>query len=88
MSEERIPSRPELYIRSIVFWVISFLWLIIIVTGTLLAFPFSVHVRYRVASGWAKGTIDLLRVICNVNYKVEGMDNLPEGAAIVMAKHQ
>ena len=88
MSEERIPSKPELYIRSIIFWVLSFLWLIIIVTGTLLTFPFSVHVRYSVASGWAKGTINLLRIICNVNYKVEGIENLPQGAAIVMAKHQ
>ena len=88
MSEERIPSKPELYIRSIVFWVVSFLWLIIIVTGTLLAFPFSVHVRYKIASGWAKGTINLLRIICNVKYRVEGLENLPQGAAIVMAKHQ
>lgn len=88
MTKERMPSKPELYIRSLIFWVLSFFWLIVIVTGTLLAFPFSVHVRYSIASSWAKGTIDLLRIICNVNYKVEGMENLPEGAAIVMAKHQ
>ena len=88
MTNERVPSKLELYIRSIIFWVLSFFWLIVIVTGTLLAFPFSVHVRYKIASGWAKGTIDLLRIICNVKYKVEGLENLPQGAAIVMAKHQ
>jgi len=88
VTNERVPSKLELYIRSIIFWVLSFFWLIVIVTGTLLAFPFSVHVRYKIASGWAKGTIDLLRIICNVKYKVEGLENLPQGAAIVMAKHQ
>jgi len=88
VTNERVPSKLELYIRSIIFWVLSFFWLIVIVTGTLLAFPFSVHVRYRIASGWAKGTIDLLRIICNVKYRVEGLENLPQGAAIVMAKHQ
>lgn len=83
-----MPSKPELYIRSLIFWVLSTLWLGIVVPMTLLSFPFSVHVRYRVASMWAKGNIEMLRVICNVNYKVEGLENLPQGAAIVMSKHQ
>lgn len=88
MSDVRIPSKPELYIRSIIFWTLSTLWLAVIVPMTLLAFPFSVHVRYKIASGWARGVVELLRIICNVNYKVEGMENLPQGAAIVMSKHQ
>ena len=88
MSNERMPSMVELYVRSVIYWLVSILWLAVVVTATLLAFPFSVHVRYAIASSWAKVSVELLRIICNVNYKVEGMENIPQGAAIVMAKHQ
>jgi len=30
----------------------------------------------------------LLKVLCKLSYEVEGNENLPEGAAIVLAKHQ
>ncbi|MDH5766925.1 MAG: 1-acyl-sn-glycerol-3-phosphate acyltransferase [Gammaproteobacteria bacterium] len=88
MSNERTPSMVELYVRSVIYWLASVLWLAVVVTATLLAFPFSVHVRYAIASSWAKVSVELLRIICKVNYKVEGMENIPQGAAIVMAKHQ
>lgn len=82
-------TKGMLYIRSIVYWILSILWLSIIVGATLLAFMFPVSVRYGIASGWAKGSILLLKWICGVHYKVEGMENIPaSGAAIIMAKHQ
>jgi len=89
VSEARIPSKIELYIRSIIYWIVSFIWLVLVVgTEVIFTFPFSVHVRYKVGSSWAKGNINLLKWICNVNYKVDGMENIPAGAAIVMANHQ
>ena len=88
MSDVRIPSKVELYIRSIIYWLVSIIWLVIVVGTELLTFPFSVHVRYKVGSSWAKGSVNLLKWICNVNYKVEGLENIPDGAAIVMANHQ
>lgn len=82
-------TKAVLYLRSLIFWGLSIIWLSIIVGTTLLAFAFPVSVRYGIASGWAKGTVLLLKWICGVKYEVEGMENLPaEGAAIVMAKHQ
>lgn len=88
MSEVRIPSKVELYVRSIIYWIASFIWLVLVVGTEMFTVPFSVHIRYKVGSCWAKGNISLLKWICNVNYKVEGMENIPEGAAIVMSNHQ
>lgn len=88
MSDVRIPSKAELFIRSLLFWILSTLWVAVIVPSVLLAFAFPIRVRYAIASSWAKGTILILKWVCNLDYKVEGLENLPQGAAMVMAKHQ
>ena len=69
MSEVRIPSKPILIIRSAVYWVLSILWLAIVVSTTTFAFPFSVHVRYRIISNWAKGSINLLKELRSYKWK-------------------
>ncbi|MDA8094845.1 MAG: lysophospholipid acyltransferase family protein [Betaproteobacteria bacterium] len=53
-----------------------------------LTFPFPPMVRYRVISGWAKMMIALLRLLCRLDYRVLGAENLPAGAAIIASKHQ
>lgn len=88
MSNKRIPSRPELYIRSSLYWLISVVILLPVVLLLFLAAPFSVHTRYRVGSLWARSNIVLLKLICNLDMKVIGRENIPDGAAIVMSKHQ
>lgn len=37
---------------------------------------------------WARGTILLLRVVCNIRVRVTGREHLPPGPALVAAKHQ
>ena len=82
------PFMPGLYIRSSVYWVVSIITLCLVVFMLLLTFPFSVHTRYRVASLWARSNIVLLKFICNLDMNVEGRENIPDGAAIVLSKHQ
>ena len=77
-----------LMIRSIIFWVLSILWLSCTVTMEILTFAFPVQVRYFFGSMWAKGTITLARLVCGLKYKIEGLENLPDGAAIVLSNHQ
>ena len=89
MTDVKKPFMPMLYVRSTIYWVFSILALLPVVAAELLfTFPFSVHVRYRVASSWAKINMHLLKWICNLDYKVEGLENVPQGGAIIMAKHQ
>lgn len=53
-----------------------------------LLFPFPYHVRYRAVAAWGRLQVWLLRMIVGLRYEVEGSEHIPEGAAILMAKHQ
>ena len=81
-------SRAELYLRSVLYWSISIVTMCLVVFALLLTFPFSIHIRYKVGSLWARSNIVLLRVICRLGLRVEGRENIPAGAAIVLSKHQ
>jgi 1-acyl-sn-glycerol-3-phosphate acyltransferase len=50
----------------------------------LLPFP----TRYRLIRQWARFQVFLLKRLCGLDYRVEGRDHLPAGAAIIMSKHQ
>lgn len=54
----------------------------------LLVFPFKPLTRYRIISLWARLTIFLLRVICRLDYRVIGAENIPHGPTVVLSKHQ
>ena len=88
MSELRCYSRIELYLRSSVYWLISIVTLTLVVFSLLLSFPFSFHTRYKVGSLWAKSNMKLLKWICHLDYKIEGTENIPQGAAIILSNHQ
>ena len=44
--------------------------------------------RYRLISQWARWQVSLLKILCGLDYRVEGREHLPAGAAIIMSKHQ
>ncbi len=44
--------------------------------------------RYRIISQWARWQVSLLKILCGLDYRVEGREHLPQGAAIIMSKHQ
>ncbi len=43
---------------------------------------------YAVARLWANGSLFLLRICCNITYRVEGLEHLPTGSALIASKHQ
>ena len=42
---------------------------------------------WRVARSWAGTVVTLLRLLCGVTHRIEGTENLPEQAAVVLMKH-
>lgn len=52
----------------------------------LLPLPFSV--RYSVISRWAVMNIWLLDKLCGLRYEIQGRENIPENAAVILSKHQ
>lgn len=46
------------------------------------------HWRYRITTGWPRMAIWGAKVFCGLRWRMEGTENLPDGPAIVLAKHQ
>jgi 1-acyl-sn-glycerol-3-phosphate acyltransferase len=44
--------------------------------------------RFRLAQVWTRLAIWGARVICGIRWRVQGWDNLPQGPAILLCKHQ
>ena len=85
---EQIPSKPVLYLRATLFWIGMTLSTLVIAPLSLLTFPFNVLTRYRFIANWARFNIWWLQKTCKLNYKVIGAENIPEGGAIALVKHQ
>jgi len=74
--------------RSIVFnlvlWLSVLIYAPLMLPTALLPFP----TRYRIIRQWARFQVFLLKLMCGLDYRVEGREHLPAGAAIIMSKHQ
>ncbi len=49
---------------------------------------FSLPLADRWSARWGAVNLALQRLVCGLDYRVRGLENLPEEACIVMAKHQ
>jgi 1-acyl-sn-glycerol-3-phosphate acyltransferase len=61
---------------------------ILIVAPSPLFLPFSQTTRSRYLSLWAHFVIWWLRVTCGLGVRIEGLENIPEGNGLILAKHQ
>jgi 1-acyl-sn-glycerol-3-phosphate acyltransferase len=77
-----------IFIRSLIFQLVQFIWVPIYATLALFTFPLNAHTRYRLISGLAHSTLWLLRIICGIRIEVKGRENIPKQPCIVMCKHQ
>lgn len=83
------PASLGIRIRSLVFFLLYNLMgilhsLLCVSIGPLLSF----ERRYRFVNLWTIATLWLLRVLNGVHVRVEGRENLPAGAAVILANHQ
>jgi 1-acyl-sn-glycerol-3-phosphate acyltransferase len=56
--------------------------------GTLLWSWLPQPARFFMATRWTRLAIWAARVICGIEYRIEGWENLPNGPAILLSKHQ
>ncbi len=88
MSAIKNKNVPLSFLRSTIWWVgyaVSTIISGIVFLPTALL-PFKP--RYRLVGSWSRFNIWTLKWICGVNYVIEGKENIPQHAAIVMSKHQ
>ncbi|HTH61957.1 MAG TPA: lysophospholipid acyltransferase family protein [Paraburkholderia sp.] len=78
-----------LFVRSLLLFIYFIVFTIPYASACFIAFPFmNAARRYRMALGWCHTTLFVARHLNGIRYRVEGLENLPQGAAVVLSKHQ
>lgn len=82
------PSVPELALRSLLFSLGMLASIGICAPLVVLGFPLPFVSRYRISQIWTGFTVWWLRVTCRIDYRLSGVEHIPNQPVIVMAKHQ
>lgn len=77
-----------LQLRAITFYLGISLATILTMLFSPLALLMPYRWRYFYFTRWGIFAIWWLRITCNLDFRVEGKENIPEGTAIILAKHQ
>jgi 1-acyl-sn-glycerol-3-phosphate acyltransferase len=76
------------WVRSVVLVVLHVAVVVPYAFFLLLCRPFPLRVRYRMTAGFPKFVLWSTRLIGGIRWEVEGWENLPDGPAILLPKHQ
>lgn len=76
------------FLRSLLFLLLKTLLTIPFGLLVLLAFPLPPLPRYRLITLWGRMVIWLARLTVGIRHRVVGLEHLPAGPAVIMAKHQ
>ena len=75
-------------IRSLLFYSGQIVSTLVISPLSVLLFPLPFPLRYNIVSRWSAFNLWWLKLTCGLHYTIEGLENIPASAAIVMCKHQ
>jgi 1-acyl-sn-glycerol-3-phosphate acyltransferase len=75
------------FIRSLIFTALFFIVTTVYAVAVLLCFWIPNPRNYFFPQTWARLLLWLLKVICGLDYRVSGQENLPPGAHVAMWKH-
>jgi len=75
-------------LRSILYYLLMACATVIFTTLGILFLPFNFPFRFKVMSGWSVFNLWTLKIICGLDSTIEGLENIPQGPAIIMCKHQ
>lgn len=75
-------------LRSLLFYLGLITSTIIIVPFCLLIYPLPFNKRYYFVTRWTVFNLWWLKITCNLQHTVDGLENIPKTASIIMCKHQ
>ncbi len=78
----------SIFLRSIVFNVLFYCVLVFLIIVAVPTFLLPPRALLTVAGWWARSSIFLMRVICNIRVEFRGVERIPAGPLLVAAKHQ
>jgi 1-acyl-sn-glycerol-3-phosphate acyltransferase len=74
-------------IRSIIFTAVLFLSVVPFSFAVILARPFGVKASYKASMGWFHTVSWFCKVLCRLDFAIEGKENIPQTSGIVFMKH-
>lgn len=77
-----------LLFRSLLFYTGLIISTIITAPVCLLIYPIPFKLRYFIVTRWTVFNLWWLKITCNLKHTITGIENIPEGPAIIMCKHQ
>jgi 1-acyl-sn-glycerol-3-phosphate acyltransferase len=77
-----------IFLRSLVYNVLFYLLLVWWLLVAVPTFLMSHTAILKIAQLWARSSIWLLRVVCNVRVEYRGLEKIPKGPLLVASKHQ
>lgn len=77
-----------LFLRSLSFSLGMIVSAVIWAPVVMLAAPLAYERRYRLAQQWARFIIGWAEKTCGIGHRINGLERLPSGPAIILAKHQ
>jgi 1-acyl-sn-glycerol-3-phosphate acyltransferase len=87
-SNNNDPSYPVLWSRSLAFWVVFPVSIVIMATLLLFTFPVSLAKRWALLQLWVHFILWWLKVTCKLDYAVQGTEHISSTPGIVFSKHQ
>jgi len=75
-------------LRSLIFYLGLVIATILMLPISILMLPFTLAKRFSVISRWSVFVLWWLKLTCNLEHEVEGSENIPDGAGIIICKHQ
>jgi 1-acyl-sn-glycerol-3-phosphate acyltransferase len=81
-------SRIALFLGSLLFAILVLVATVVWAPLCFLFAPLPYPKRYYWTSRWNVFVIWAAKTICGIKYEVKGMENLPDGPAILLSKHQ
>jgi 1-acyl-sn-glycerol-3-phosphate acyltransferase len=89
VSQKTEPHISILFIRSLIFAIIMPTFATFYSLICVAAFPLPLRYRFEVVMGWTRSIVWLLKVICHIDYRIDGMENIPKNRnGIILSKHQ
>lgn len=77
------------FMRSLLFSIFMITFTIIYSFLCVMAFPLPFSFRYKMITFWDKTIISALKILCHIDFQVEGLENIPQDRnGIVLCKHQ
>lgn len=76
------------YITSMLFSISMIALTILFSLIGIIIYPIPPRMHYQIMRQYAVLNITILKYLCGVKYKVEGLDNIPETTSIIFSKHQ